>query len=76
MVVEYIKLIHMKGFVLCLHAEIISFLELSKFLLKYFNVHIFSSKQKLHPPCKLFVEEDLFIIFQFMTIYFSIDNRC
>ena len=50
---------------LCLHAEIISILVLSKFPFKYFTIHIFSSKHKLHLPCKLFVEEDLFIIFQF-----------
>ena len=56
-----------KSFVLCLNAEIISVLVLSKFPHKYFNIQIFSSKHKLHLPCKLFVEEDLLIIFQFIT---------
>ena len=53
------------NFVLCWHTEIISFLELSKFLFKYFN--IFSSQHKLHLLCKLFVKEDLLIIFQFIS---------
>ena len=30
----------------------------------YFKIYIFSCKYKLHLPCKLFVEEDLLIIFQ------------
>ena len=38
----------------------------SKFLSVYFKIDIFSSKHKLHLPCKLFVEEDLLIIFQFI----------
>ena len=46
--------------------NIISVLALSQFPFKYFNIHIFSSKPKLHLPCKLFVEEDLLIIFQFI----------
>ena len=43
-----------------------SFLVFSKFLSLYFNIHIFSSKHKLHLTCKLFVEEDLLIIFWFI----------
>ena len=56
------KLNYTKNFVLCLHAEIISFLVLSKFHFKYFTIHIFSSKHKLHLLYKLFVEENLLII--------------
>ena len=51
---------------LCLNANIISVLVFSKFLFKFFNIHIFSFKHKLHLPCKLFVKEDLLIIFQFI----------
>ena len=56
-----------KNLFLCLQADIISFLVLSKFPFIYFNIHIFSSKHKLHLLFKLFVEEDLLIIFQFIT---------
>ena len=58
---------YIKNFALCVHAVIISFLELSKFLVKTFNIHIFSSKHKLHLPCKLFVEVVLFIVFQIIN---------
>ena len=57
---------HVKAF-FSIYVEIISFLELSKFLLKYFIFYIFSSKHRLHLPCELFVEGDLYIIFQFIT---------
>ena len=44
-------------------------LAVSKFPLDYFNIHIFSSKYKLHLHCKLFAEMDLLIILQFiMTV--------
>ena len=49
-----------------LHEDIISFLVFIKFPFKYFNIHIFFSKHKLHFLCKLFVEEDLFIISQYI----------
>ena len=51
---------------LCLHFIIISFRVFSKFQTFYFNIHIFLSKQKLHVPYKMFAEEDLLMIFQFI----------
>ena len=48
------------NFVLCLHAEIISFLEIYKFLFRYFDIYIFSSNHKLHN--KFFEDNNLFIL--------------
>ena len=61
------RLNYTKNLFLCLHAEIISVLVFCKFSFKYFTIYIFSSKNKLQLPCKLFVEEGLLIIFQFIT---------
>ena len=61
-----IKLNQIRNLFLCLRFVINSFHTFSWFLSLYFNIHIFSSRHKLHLPFKLNAEVDIFIIFQFI----------
>ena len=46
------KLNYTKNLSLCIYLTINSFLAFSKFQSLYFYIHVFSTKHKLHLPCK------------------------
>ena len=59
-----IQRIYIRNLILCLHFIMNFFLIFNRLASLYFNIHTSSFTHILHLSCKLFVEVDLFIIFQ------------